>query len=174
MVGKRQIAALKYLISRQEISDLAKKVAFFLIDNSMLLSQEVCITLTNKGNVWTEEEVQDVVSGFSVMQSSNCGTHLHALMVLSGSGFVFTEHYGNWNKNLHKLDVTGMFPGWRVDQVSDPKLLIEGMPLRYTFWLSRYDYGHRSKEVRFLQPQRTIIENINLKKTGLYSSLEKD
>lgn len=172
MVTKKQIAALKYMIfvSRND-NELSKRILAFLIDKSEKLTKEVCITLVADREGYTASEIENAAHAIGGMNSSSGTTHLHALLCLMGGKFSFSHHYGDVDPtrigNIFNND--GQFAGFAVSQVRSPNLAIEGMPTRYTFWFSKKDY---SRQALYVVATRDILEKINIKKSGLYTSLD--
>ena len=158
-----QIAALKYLIFKaRDGTDRAKKILSLLIDASEGLEKEVFITVTG-GEGFTEEELQDDSLSVGAVQSSNCTTHLGALLHLMGTDFHFTHHYGHMTED-GEYDTTGQFPG-----APDHPTHTGEEPVRYTYWLARESY---SKEASRVSVSREEIDAVDLSKPGLYPVLE--
>ena len=170
MFTVKQIAALKYMIFKsKDGTELSKRVLAFLIDYSMGLTKEVCLTLMEGRDGYTAEEIDKAARGVGAMASSNCCTHVQELLHVMGSDFHFSVHYGDFDpgRTGDPFSSNGMFPGLDVSQVPRPELVIEGMPLRYTFWLAREYYSRKSALV---VPTFEQLDRIDLKKSGLYQS----
>ncbi len=169
---QEQIAALKYLIAgSKDGDDLAKQIMWYLIEASNYLSDEVCLTLLEDREGYTSAEIDQAVNGWSRMNSSNCGTHLSQMFTAMGSDFHFDCHYGDYDpeRGDEVLNCAGIFAGWPVHKVQHPNLVLEGQPLRYTFWLCNAYY---SRNARLVTTSRDQLEQINLRKPGLYPDLE--
>ncbi len=178
MKTKRQIAALRYMIfnaknyKNEKVNTLAMQVLAFLIDKSEQLTKEVCLSLVADREGYTAEEITEAAYAVGGMQSSNGTTHLDGLMSLIGGGFTTSVHYGDFDPTRegdpHNTD--GQFAGWDVSKVQDPGLVIEGMPTRYTFWISK---GQYSRGAELVVATRAELDEINVRNSGLYPSLEK-
>ncbi len=174
MVTKKQIAALKYMIfNSKNGTPLTKQILALLIDRSEKLTKDVCLSLVEDPQGYTAEKIEEAAHGLDAMISGNCITHLDALCYLMGSKLGFSVHYGDFDptRDGDPFDVSGMFPGFPNNKVSDPKLTLEGLPMRYTFWLARKYY---SRNAELLQITKDELEQIDLKKPGLWPNLEKD
>src|SRR3989344_927969 len=173
MITPEQIAALKYMIfASKDGTDLSKRAMAFLIDQSEGLTKEVCLTLVADREGYTAEEIDALMSGVSTMESSVRTTYLNELLLVTGSGFKFDIHYGDFDpcRSGDPFSCAGQFAGARVgSQVLDPALAREGMPLRYTLWLSKSRY---SRQAALVVAGRNELEQINLEKPGLYPSIE--
>lgn len=172
MVTSKQIAALKYLVFvAKNGSKLSKQVLAFLIDQSEGLTKEVCLTLVADRDGYTADEINVAGHGVGGMESCNFTTHLHELLVLMGSKLNFSLHYGDFDPTRagDPFNSDGQFFGCAVHQVSRPGLIRKGMPLRYTFWLSKQDY---SRQAKLVVATREKLEQIDLTKPGLYPNLE--
>lgn len=166
MVTPKQIEALKYLVAKsKDGSDLAKRVIFFLIDQSQGLTEEVSISFIQDRGGFTREELSSVAHAVGSFTSSNGSTHLHALMSLMGAELNFSLHYGHCDE-LGAFSAEGMFgerPKNAPGHENDRK-----MPCRYTFWLSKNDYGHDGQARPVTPP--TLEELMAIKLTSdLYS-----
>lgn len=164
----KQISALKYMIfNTKDGVDLSKRILAFLIDKSEGLTKEVCVSLVKDREGYTEEEISDAGYGVSAMESCNCNTHIHALMCLMGSELQFSFHYGDYDPRRvgDPFNTDGQFAGSKAAFVPDERLLLEGLPLRYTFWLSKESY---SRSVELVVATKEKLEQIDLKKSGLY------
>jgi hypothetical protein len=168
MATRKQIAALKYMIfiSRDGV-DLSKRVLAFLIDQSEELTREVCLTLVENREGYSADEIDAATHGIDRMMSCNCTTHLNALEEMIGSGLFSYLHYGDFDPTRvgDPFNNDGQFPNCRIDQVMRPGLIMQGMPLRYTFWLSRKPFSWEATQVI---ATRKELEKINLKSSGLY------
>ena len=89
-----------------------------------------------------------------------------------GSELNFSFHYGDFDtsRSDDPFNTDGQFAGWSEHQVYHPDLVREGLPMRYTFWLSKENY---SRQVTLVGATREKLEQIDLAKPGLYPSLEK-
>ncbi len=150
MFTSNQIKALKFLIIVSKVgSDLAKRSMLFLIDHSEELTKEVCLSMVEGRKGFDEVDIRDAAT-MDAMNSSNCPTHLHEVMLAMGSKFHFHLHYGDFSPRRmgDKFNNDGQFAGWPVEKVSlnrNPQGLVkEGMPLRYTFWLSRESHSRKA------------------------------
>ena len=172
MVTSKQIAALKYMIFiAKNGTDLSKRVLAFLIDQSEELTKEVCLTLMADREGYTADEVNAAAHGMHGMESCNGTTHLDQILHAMGSEFSFSVHYGDFDPNRpdDPFNTDGMFAGCDRSQVTRLGLILEGMPLRYTFWLSKQEY---SRQAKLVVAVREELEQINLEKPGLYPTLE--
>lgn len=171
---QRQIAALKYMIfiARPGV-ELTKRVLAFLIDQSEGLTKEVCLTLTEGCQGYSAEEINIAAHGMSAMRSCNSTTHLSEILDVMGSELDFDVHYGDFDPTREgdPFSNAGQFAGWDASLVrgQDAELVREGMPLRYTFWLARKFF---SRGAVLVTTTREELEKINLKKPGLYPSIE--
>src|SRR3989344_7416148 len=171
MITDKQIAALKYMIFNAEHgADLSKRVLAFLIDQSERLTKEVCLTLVADRERYTAEEIRNAGHEMGAMSSSNCTTHLAELLRVTGSELNFSYHYGDFDPTRaeDKFNCDGQFAGHMESQVVHPGLVRKGMPLRYTFWLSKENY---SRQATLVVATRKELEQINLQKPGLYPTL---
>ena len=169
MFAAEQVAALKYLIfNAKDVDELAKRVLAFLIDHSEGLQTEVCLTLTDSKEGYGADEIQGAADSCSAMQSSCETTHLNELMTLMGCDLSFCLHYGDFDpqRTPDAFCADGQFEGARLDQVTDPGAIRTGLQLRYTFWLCRKDY---SRQAKFLPVIRQQLEQIDTRRSGLYS-----
>lgn len=174
MTTPKQIAALKYLIFKQgNICNPSKQVLVFLLDQSSGLEEEVCVTVTEDHDGYNADEINLLAHHVGCMQSVNGTLHLNEVMQAMGTDFIFSLHYGDFDPNRpgDKFSSAGQFAGGHRHQVLDPSSIQEGMPMRYTFWLSRTAY---TSESRFVQVSRKQLERIDTTKPGLYPSLEED
>lgn len=172
MVTPKQIAALKYMIFiAKNGTDLSKRVLAFLIDQSEELTKDVCLTLVADREGHTADEIRAAAHGVHGMGSCNGTTHLDQLLHVMGSKFSFLYHYGDFDPDRigNPFSSAGQFAGCSSAQVSNPELLREGMPLRYTFWLSEESY---SRHATLVVATREELEQIDLKKPGLYPNIE--
>jgi len=170
----RQIAALKYLIfNAKQVDVLSKQILGFLIDKSEGLTKEVCITLTEDKEGYSAREIDEAMSGISNMESCNGWTHIDQIMILFGSDFRFSLHYGDFDPNRvgNEFDNSGQFSNMGLDrsQVTSDKVLVRGMPLRYTFWLAKERY---SRKANFIIITRKELSSINIETPGLYPEIE--
>jgi hypothetical protein len=169
MFTKRQIAALKYLILKAPVeSQIAKLVLTMLIDESEMLTREVCLTLVEGDSGYNADEISYAAHAESAFTSSNCPTHLNEIMKAMGSDLFFCCHYGDFDplREGNPFSTEGQFAGCSRQQVSDPKLLTEGMPMRYTFWLAREYY---SKQAVLVGATRETLEKVDLAKSDPYA-----
>lgn len=153
-------------------TDLSKKILALLIDRSERLTKEVCLTLVADREGYNAEEIDSAAHGLGAMQSCNCSTHLDQLLHLMGSGLQFECHYGDFdpNRDGDPFSSAGMFAGFPREMVPDKELIIEGMPVRYTFWLSAQIY---SRQATLVVATRENLEQIDLEKPGLYPTFEQ-
>lgn len=173
-MNSTQIAALKYLIFKSpNAGEMLKKLLALLIDRSENLQKEVCVTLVENEHGFTAEEIGVMARDMNGLHSCNGQTHLNECMALSGSGFTFSVHYGDFDASREpkdRLNNDGQFEGFPTSQVVNPRTLIAGTPLRYTFWLARENYSDSAESVTLV---RYEIDEIDLKKPGLYPDLER-
>jgi len=143
----------------------------FLIDRSQKFTREVCFTLT-EGRGYTADEIRGAASGIHGMQGCNCTTHIDQILHVMGVKLRFSYHYGDFdpNRNGDPFSSAGQFAGADISQVCRVDLIRKGMPLRYTFWFSKQDYSRKAK---FIIATHEKLEKINLRKPGLYPSIEK-
>lgn len=169
MTTKRQIAALKYLISAaKDGNPRVKQIMYFLIDRSERLTKEVCVTLTQDCEGFTGNEIDRDARKMSSLASRNCSTHIDQIMIALGTKFRFCVHYGNFG-NDGKFDTSGMFPGMSKNLVLDEKLTILNAPMRYTYWLASDYY---SKTAKTIPVTRAELDAIDISKPGLYPDIE--
>ena len=172
MVTAKQIAALKYMIfNAKNGTELSKRVLAFLIDQSEELTIEVCLTLVANREGYTADEISAAAHGVRGMKSCNGTTHLDQILRVMGSELSFSYHYGDFDpaRSADPFSSDGQFADWSSAQVSKPELLREGMPLRYTVWLSKQNY---SRQANLLVATREEFKQIDLAKPGLYPTLE--
>lgn len=172
MFTKKQIAALKYVIfEAKNVSNLSKQISAFLIDRSKKLTKDVCLTLVENREGYTAKEINAAVNGIGWMASSSGATHLDQIIIAMGSEFRFAVHYGDFNprRKGDPFNNAGQFAGVDASKVMDLELTREGMPLRYTFWLSGKYYSRQSKLVI---ANRQKLEQIDITKPGLYPMIE--
>lgn len=172
MFTAKQIAALKFLLYNANVrNQTTKQILALLINRSRKLAKEVCLTLVQDRDGYTAEEIDAAAKTVSILLSSNSTTHLNEVLKAMGSDFVFSVHYGDFNPSRSKdqFSAEGMFAGFDKSQVSDGKLLTEGMPLRYTFWLAKDYY---SRQAVLVKATRDSFEKINLGRPGLYPNIE--
>ena len=172
MFTSKQIAALRYMIfNAKNGTELSKRVLAFLIDQSEKLTKEICLTLVANREGYTADEISDAAYGVHGMKSCNGTTHLDQIFHVMGSKFGFSYHYGDYDPARidDPFNSAGQFAGCGVRSVTDPELVREGMPLRYTFWLSKKNY---SRQAALVIATREELEQINLEKPGLYPTLE--
>lgn len=156
MFTPKQIAALKYLIfNSQDGTKLSKQVLASLIDSSEGLTKDVCLSLVTDREGYNSEEVLEAANGIHDMQSSNGTTHLHGIISAMGSELDFAFYYGDFDSTR---------TGDPFNNDND-----DAQPVRYTFWLSRKD---NLRQAELVIVNREKLESINLKKPGLYPSLE--
>lgn len=173
MVTLRQIAALKFMIFiAKNGTEVSKRVLAFLIDQSEELTREVCLTLVVNREGYTADEINAAAHGVGGMQSGGGTTHLNELLEAMGCGMIFSIHYGDFDpsRGSDPFNNDGQFAGASISQVVEPGVIREGMPLRYTFWLAQQRY---SRQATLVVTTREELEQIDLKKSGLYPSLEK-
>lgn len=172
MVTAKQVAALKYLIFKaKDGTETSKRILAFLIEQSDRFTQEVCCTLTEGHEGFSGEEIHEAAIGVGSMQSSNCTTHIDQVLQVMGCRFSFSVHYGDFNpaRKGDPFNTDGIFAGLPEDRVTRPGQVREGLPCRYTFWLSREPYSRKANRVRV---KRATLNQIDLLKPGLYPSLE--
>ena len=164
MVTPEQIAALKYVIFKsKKDNDLAKRILALLLDKSEGLTKHVYITLQQDREGYSAEEVNAAAHAVDGMCSCNGNTHLNELLQIAGSALVVSLHYGDYPAGGIKFSTRGQFTS--VEGSSDP-------PLRYTFWLEDDLYGRSRKTRTEIRTDRGELEKIDLKKPGLYPTLE--
>ncbi|RJO58897.1 hypothetical protein C4546_04840 [Candidatus Parcubacteria bacterium] len=166
MVTARQIAALKYLIfvTRTDIP-LTKQILAFLIDRSEELTKDVCLTLVADREGYSGKEIHALALALDEIRSR---IHLNELLLAMGCELIFSFHYGDFDPSRSDkiFSTAGQFAGAPEHLVStDPELAQEGMPMRYTFWLSR---GYYSRQATLVIATRETLEQIDLKRPGLY------
>lgn len=172
MFTSKQIAALKYIIFKaQNGTELSKRVLAYLIDKSEGLTKEVVLTLVANREGYKADEISKAALGVGEMQSSGGPTHINALLDVMGTELKFSFHYGDFDPNRtdDPLNCDGQFPGVPEHKLSRPGLGRKGMPLRYTFWISKENY---SRKATLIVTTREELDQINLKKPGLYPSSE--
>lgn len=168
MPTTKQIAALKYMIFKAKNgTELSKRILAFLIDQSEGLTKEVCLTLVADREGYTDKEINETGHEMHSMESCNGSTHLNELLQLLDTDFHFCYHYGSFNitGSEKSFSPAGQFVGMTSPPVTDPDLLLEGLPLRYTFWLAR---GLYSNHATLLTTTRDELEQIDLSRPGLY------
>ncbi len=161
-----QIAALKHLIFVSRVgTTLSKRIMWCLINESKGLTEEVCLTLTEDQRLSDKEEIHNAAYGIDGMRSANCQTHIDEIMVAMGSKLHFSLHYGDFNprRTGDPFNSDGQFAGCPREMIGSQDrvegLTKEGMPLRFTFWLSKKSY---SRNVRFVETSRAELEKIGL------------
>jgi hypothetical protein len=172
MVTAKQVAALKYLIFKAKNgTQTSKRILAFLIDQSDRFTQEVCCTLTEGLDGYSGEEVHEAALGVGSMQSCVRTTHIDEVLQVLGCEFEFSVHYGDFDptRKGDPFNADGIFAGLPENLVTHPGKVREGLPCRYTFWLSREPYSGNANRIRV---QRATLDQINLLKPGLYPTLE--
>lgn len=170
MLKKNQISALKYLISvSKEGTTLTKRILWFLLDN--FSGKGVCITLTEGKGGFTKKEIQEAAFGLGRMQSVAYSTHLGAIMRVTGRTVFFDFGYGNFDskRGSSLFNSDGQFAGAPLDTVLEPGYASQGMPLRYTFWLSKEGCY---KKAELLKATKRTLNKIDLKNSGLYPHVD--
>src|SRR3989344_1897081 len=173
MITKKQVVALKYMIFKaNDGTDLSKRVLAFLIDQSRMLTREICLTLVDNREGYMADEINAAARGIDAMYSCNCKTKLGAILHVMGSKLQFSVHYGDFNpsRNGDPFNTDGQFAGFNRSQVQSDGEIREGMPVRYTFWLSKRFYSRREVLVT---ATRKRLELIDLSKPGLYPFMER-
>lgn len=173
MFTEKQIAALRYMIfNAKDGTELSKRVLAFLIESSERLTKEVCLSLVADREGYTADEISAAGYGVGNMESCNGTTHIDQILHAMGSELGVSVHYGDFDpaRTDDPFNSDGQFTGWDRSRVSRPGQIREGMPLRYTFWLSKQDY---SRQATLVVATREELEQINLKKPGLYRFLER-
>ncbi len=169
MFTSKQIAALRYMIfNAKNGTELSKRVLAFLIESSEELTKEVCLSLVADREGYTADEISAAGHGVGGMDSCNGTTHLDQILAAMGSELSFSVHYGDFDPT-HTDDPfsqAGQFAGWPQADLESRR---EGMPMRYTFWLSKKNY---SRQAKLVVATREELDQINLEKPGLYPSLE--
>jgi len=156
---QKQISALKHLISvARDVPVLTKKILWFLIEASEMITKEVAVTLWENRDGFTVEEINEVFMGMKSMRSCNWVVHLDEIMYLLGTDFEFEYHYGHLDP---KADA-----GFNSD--GQFKNVNHEHPTRFTFWLAR---GY-SRDAITLPITKTDLEVIDLSRPGLYPDLE--
>jgi len=171
---EKQIAALRYLIFRAKNgTDLSKRVLAFLIASSEGLTKDVCLTLIENREGYSADEIHEAGRGVGGLQSSCGTTFIDQILIAMGSTLAVSVHYGDFDPSRpsNPFNTDGQFAGWPKDKLSQPESGRTGMPLRYTFWLSKRPY---SRQASLVVATREALEKINLKKPGLYTDLERD
>jgi hypothetical protein len=172
ITANKQIAALKYLIFKsKDGNELSKRVLAFLIDSSEGLTKDVCLSLVAGREGYGAEEIHGAADGAYNMQSCDGTTHLDQVFYVMGSELGFSYCYGDFDSTRadDPFNNDGQFAGVPLSTVSRPGLAAEGMPVRFTFWLSK---GNYSRDAELVVATREDLESINLKKPGLYLILE--
>ncbi len=167
MITEKQIAALRYVIFKAKNgTELTKRILALLIEKSENMTKEVCVTLVEYREGYTKQEIDDAAHGLGAMKSCNCTTHINEIMHVLGSGFRFSVHYGDFDPTRKKrFCSSGIFSGFPKDVVPMEGLTQEGLPMRYTFWLSKECC---SEEATYVATTREELEKFNLGKSGLY------
>jgi hypothetical protein len=159
---KKRIAGLKYLIRvSQDGNEFLKKLMFFLIEKSELLTKAVYITF-HPSEEFDGKDIHRQACAESSFHSSNRPTHLNELMALLGTDFRFSVHYGHYQDG--RFDTVGMFAGFPGRHEFDPK----NMPTRYTFWLGPQYYGHGPIPPEEIKASRAEVEAVDITRDGLY------
>jgi hypothetical protein len=170
---EEQIAALKYLIFRAKNGncDLSKRILTLLIDKSERLTKDVCISLVDNREGYSGEEIENAAVGIDNMLSSLGTTHLDQILHAMNSAFSFRFHYGDYDSSRQDdpFNNDGQFPGWPKDKVQAEGLVLEGMPTRYTFWLSRVPYSRVAEAITI---SREELDQVDITKSGLYPTLD--
>lgn len=160
----RQIAALKYLIFQaKDVQDVSKRLVATLIDHSENLTRDVCLTLLADREGFNAEEIRDATYGIDRLISTTGTTHINQLFVAMGVDLVLSLHYGDFDptRGDEPFNTDGQFSGKSPDMVRSPGLLKTGMPLRYTYWLSRSYYSDTAQLIKITREE---LEQIDLKR----------
>lgn len=174
MFTPKQIAALRYLIFRSKIENVAiKRILSCLIDNSDKLTKGVCLTLIEDREGYNANEIEAIIRDLSAMESATGTTHINEILYAMGSNLKFSTHYGDFDPTRvgDPFNNDGQFTGFDRTQVSRDDLIRQGMPLRYTIWFAKENYSPHAALVTINREQ---MEQIDIKKPGLYPSLEQD
>ena len=169
MFTSKQIAALKYLIFNDSSkNEIAKRILAFLIKSSKKLTRGVCLSLVEKREGYTAEEIYSAAHAIDYMNRCN-----NPILNAMGSNLEFSIHYGDFDPNStdRKLNTDGQFAALNLSpgQVSNPGSIRKGMPVRYTFWLAAKPYSEKAKLVVV---GRGELDKIDLNKPGLYPNVE--
>lgn len=98
----QQVAVLRYLIAKsRDASDLAKKVAWILIERSKDLRCEVRIDLPYGISGFSESDIRSIVNGIHDLNSGNGSTHLSEILLGMRSRFTFSYRGGSFNEEGH-------------------------------------------------------------------------
>ena len=153
-INSKSFKELKKNILNSTRSELSKKMLIFLLNESRKLTTEVCLSLTDKCNGYDATQIRSLTDDFNEV-------NLTEFLKLIKSKFIFNLHYGNIIKGdtENKLNTDGMFAGIERSFVTSDEFIREGMPLRYTFWLSKKLY---SKEAKILKITKEKLEQIKL------------
>lgn len=164
-ISAQQIKALKYLISiTKDGAVLSKRLVMLLLDRSEGLTKEVCITLQDSREGYTADEITEAARGFDALTSSTGVTFFDQIICAAGSEFRIGMHYGDFDPTRKEKPFSnaGQFSGMPSSMLGknfDPEIVREGMPLRYTFWLSKENY---SRKASLVIATREELEQINL------------
>lgn len=159
-----QIAALKYVIcASSEQSELLKRVLLFLIDESLYLTREVCVTLLEDRDGYAADQIRDAAHGLSRLQSMSYAGSLHLVEIMRamGAGYLFSVHYGDYDPSWHEnpFSEAGQFAGSSPELVlGGPELTMPNMPLRFSFWLARECYSECATQVAATREQLESID----------------
>ena len=128
MITEKQIAALKHLILHSKDADeLTKKICFFLIEKSELLSRNVLVELL-ESKAQPKQSLKQVSYGIYNMDSSDGQTHLSEILFAMGTQFRFefstaqypdNKQYGDY---CNKYCVSVWFSSNPVDRESSKKI----------------------------------------------------
>lgn len=166
---KKQISALIEVVrSSRDLSELSKKLLILLIKKTDRFRRQVHITLSEVDSGFSAEEIRDIANSTSCSTSSNRVTHLNELLQIAGTKMRFSFHYGHFVDG--RFITAGQFAGFPEERVADKDTILEGQPLRYTFWMAHKPYSADSVEVVV---SREEINSIDPKFSELYPFLNE-
>jgi len=157
VLTQKQVSALKYLVTQakgpRESLELAKKILWFLLEESKGGTKEVCVVLFEDVH-GTRDEVAQAAYRVGGFHSANMDVHLDQICIAANTEFRFSLHYGE--QSSEGFDSS--------DQFGE-----EEVPLRYTFWFAK---GNYSKVAKVIEVTRAELDAIDLSRPNLYPSLE--
>lgn len=148
MITPKQISILKSMVySYPNVTDLFKKIAVILIDNSNSLRRGARITLEHNREGYSKNQIMEAASSMhSVTSPNEVVFNLNSVVALLGTPLRFCYHHGSFgDPNRHR----------GPNHVG-----------AYTFWLERHNRRTYSRRVKLVSVTREELEATNITITG--------
>lgn len=154
------IAALKHVVFQAAIHDaFCKRLIAHLIDESVLLTKPVCITI-REGKLFRRPEIRQIAQAFEACIDSRGSVHLNAVLRQMNADFILSHKYGHVTKKGN-FDNSG--------DPSLPRTPVVREHMRYTFWLAKKPHDIVCSRIPI---SRKRIETIDIGLPGLSHELE--